>query len=198
MEAHHDAFGTQRYTVDMATREDLLVWMDLEMTSLVDVTKDSIIEIAVVLTDKDLEVVADGPDVVIHADPSAFEMIPQNVLEIHKASGLMDASIASRVTEKEAEAEVLAFLKEHVAQGSSPLCGNSIHMDRMFLYTRMPNINSFLHYRNIDVSTLKELGRRWVPESFGKYTKSGTHRAKDDIMESIGELKFWRKELFKS
>lgn len=179
-------------------RDDLLVWMDLEMTSLVDVTKDSIIEIAVVLTDKELEVVAQGPDIVIHAEPSAFEMIPQNVLEIHKASGLMDASVSSSVTEKEAEEQVLAFLKEYVVVGSSPLCGNSIHMDRMFLYTRMPNINSFLHYRNIDVSTLKELGKRWAPESFGKYTKSGTHRAHDDIMESIGELKFWRSEVFKS
>lgn len=178
-------------------REDLLVWMDLEMTSLMDVRKDSIIEIAAVLTDKELEVVAEGPDLVIHAERETFDAIPQNVREIHEKSGIIEEVVQSTVTEADAEKQVLAFLREYVAPQSSPLCGNSIHMDRMFLYTRMPSVHSFLHYRNIDVSTIKELAKRWAPVSFSRYKKEGTHRAKDDILQSIDELKFWRKEVFK-
>jgi oligoribonuclease len=163
----------------------------------VDVQKDSIIEIAAVLTDANLNIVAEGPDIVIHADREVFEHIPQNVREIHEKSGIIEESVASTVSEKDAEEKVLGFLAEHVVKESSPLCGNSIHMDRMFLYTRMPNINRYLHYRNIDVSTLKELGRRWAPEAFSKYKKEGTHRAKDDILQSIDEMRFWRKEVLK-
>ena len=168
--------------------------MDLEMTSLVDVRVDSIIEVAVILTDNELAVVAEGPDIVIHAEREAFAGIPKEVFAIHAKSGIMEASVASAISEKEAERTTLAFLMEHVALGSSPLCGNSIHMDRMFLYARLPRVNAHLHYRNIDVSTLKELARRWNPQAFAKYTKKGTHRAKDDILQSIDEMKFWKRE----
>jgi oligoribonuclease len=178
-------------------RDDLLVWMDLEMTSLVDVRRDSIIEVAVVLTDKELTIVAEGPDIVIHAPREAFDAIPENVRDIHERSGIIEPVIASSVSEKEAEQQVLAFLRENITPQSSPLCGNSIHMDRMFLYTRMPDVHSYLHYRNIDVSTIKELAKRWNPAVFSTYSKEGTHRAKDDILQSIDELKFWRGKVFR-
>jgi len=178
-------------------RNDLLVWMDLEMTSLTDARKDRIIEIAVVLTDAELNVVAEGPDIVIHADASAFEDIPDNVLAIHKESGIIEQAIASTVSEGEAEQAVLAFLKGHVAEHSSPLCGNSIWVDRHFLRVRMPVIDRYLDYRVIDVSTIKELAKRWDEDAFSKYSKTKKHRAKDDILQSIAELKFWKKEFIR-
>lgn len=178
-------------------RDGILVWMDLEMTSLVDVQTDSIIEIAVILTDDNLNVIAEGPDIVIHAEREVFDAIPPEVREIHEKSGIIEEVVSSTVSEKDAEKEVLKFLIEHVAPQASPLCGNSIHMDRMFLYTRMPSVNAHLHYRNIDVSTIKELAKRWAPEIFSKYKKEGTHRAKDDILQSIDEMKFWKREFLK-
>lgn len=176
-------------------RNDLLVWMDLEMTSIRDATKDRIIEIAVVLTDGALSVVAEGPEIVIHADSGAFSGIPDEVQRMHEESGVMKASLESAVSLDTAESEVLGFLKEFVAPQSSPLCGNSIHMDRHFLRLQMPALDAYLHYRCIDVSTIKELGRRWSPE-VGEFEKKKTHRAKDDIYESIEELRFWRKNIF--
>lgn len=176
-------------------RNDLLVWMDLEMTSVRDATQDQIIEIAVVVTDGALSVIAEGPEIVIHADSGAFSGIPDEVRRMHEESGVMKASIESSVTMKEAEEEILAFLEAHVTPQSSPLCGNSIHMDRHFLRLQMPALDAYLHYRCIDVSTLKELGRRWSPE-VGEFQKKKTHRAKGDIYESIEELKFWRKNIF--
>lgn len=181
-------------------RNDLLVWMDLEMTSLVDVTKDSIIEIAVVITDTNLAVVAEGPDIIIHADATVFENIPSDVLEIHKKSGIIESSISSVITTEQAEREVLAFVEAHTAPQSSPLCGNSIHMDRMFLRLHMPTLDSYLHYRCIDVSTLKGLAERWRPEVYEQWRSSRgekKHRAKDDILKSIEELKFYREHFLK-
>ncbi|PIR85237.1 oligoribonuclease [Candidatus Kaiserbacteria bacterium CG10_big_fil_rev_8_21_14_0_10_45_20] len=177
-------------------RSDLLVWMDLEMTSVQDVLKDKIIEIAIIVTDADLAIVAEGPDIVIHASEEDFEGIPSEVKEMHDVSGIKKASIESDISLKEAEAQVLAFLKQYIEPQSSPLCGNSIHMDRHFLRIHMPAVDAYLHYRCIDVSILKELGKRWSP-SVGEFQKKKTHRAKDDIIESIEELKFWRREILK-
>ncbi len=176
-------------------RNDLLVWIDLEMTSLQDVMKDSIIEIAAVITDNSLAVVAEGPDIIIHADEAAFRNIPPDALEIHTKSGIIKESPASTVTIQDAEREVLNFIQEYSTPQSSPLCGNSIHMDRMFLRIQMPEIDSYLHYRCIDVSTLKSLAQRWKPELYEGWQNirgEKKHRAKDDILQSIEELKFYR------
>jgi oligoribonuclease len=169
--------------------------MDLEMTSLVDVTKDKIIEIAVVLTDKELNVVAEGPDIVVHAEREDFEGIPESARTLHEASGIIEASVASAVSCAEAEQQVLAFLQEHCAPQTAPLCGNSIHMDRHFLRVQMPSVDNYLFYRCIDVSTIKELMRRWKPavyEEAAKRKGESAHRAKDDILASISELRFYR------
>ena len=179
----------------MNQRQDLLVWMDLEMTSLVDVRVDTITEIAVVITDNDLTIVSEGPDIVIHADPKRFDDIPADVRAIHDKSGIIPEVLKSTVTHGEAEKAVLDFVKEHVSPQSSPLCGSSMHMDRMFLYTYMPDLYNYLHHRNIDVSTIKELARRTRPELYAeaeKLNEHKKHRALDDIKASIAELKFYR------
>lgn len=180
-------------------RNDLLVWMDLEMTSLVDAHIDQIIEVAVVLTDSNLNVVAEGPDIVMHADSKLFEHIPESARSLHEKNGLLPLVAASTVSLKEAEDQVLAFLEEYVAPQSAPLCGNSIHMDRHFLRLQMPRVESYLFYRCIDVSTIKELARRWQPKLYeeSQHRKGeGRHRAKDDIIASIKELAFYRGALF--
>lgn len=180
-------------------RNDLLVWMDLEMTSLKDVLTDKIIEVAVILTDKDLNVVAEGPDVIIHAEQDLFDRDPA-VRDFHMESGLLSESLTSKKTTEEAELAILGFLKQYVEEKSSPLCGNSIHTDRHFLRVQMPALENHLHYRCIDVSTLKELARRWAPEVCAeaeRRKKNKVHRAKNDIFQSIEELKFYRENLFK-
>jgi len=156
-----------------------------------------IIEIATIVTDDELNIVAEGPDLVIHATPDQLAQMGDFVTEMHTKSGLLDATRASSVTVADAEAETLAFLKLHVEEGSVPLCGNSIGTDRRFLQEYMPTLESFFHYRNVDVSTIKELARRWNPEvleSFGD--KATNHRALDDIRESIAELVHYRQTLF--
>lgn len=174
--------------------------MDLELTSVDDVRKDRITEIAVVLTDKDLNVVAEGPDIVIHVDPKLFENISEGARAVHEANGMVALSAASTTAAPEAEAEVLAFLKEHVTPQSAPLCGNTIHMDRRFLNLQMPSIDQYLFYRCIDVSSVKELARRWAPEVYAEAERRKgvkPHRAKDDIYNSIAELKFYRENFLK-
>ncbi len=181
-------------------RNDLLVWMDLEMTSIHDVLKDKITEIAVVLTDKDLNVVVEGPDIVIHADPSDFAHIAADARAVHKANNMEALSAASTTTLADAEAQTLAFLKEHISEKSSPLCGNTIHMDRHFLRIHMPTLDEYLFYRCIDVSSIKELARRWAPEIYEEAEhRKGVkpHRARADIYNSISELKFYRDTFFK-
>lgn len=176
-------------------RNDLLVWMDLELTSVRDALTDKIIEIAVVLTDQNLTIVEEGPDIVIHVNQSLFEDIPEDAKKIHDASGIREAVEASTINSAEAEARVLAFLQERVVPRSAPLCGNSIHMDRHFLRLQMRSIDELLHYRCIDVSTVKELARRWAPavyEEAARRKGESAHRAKDDIMASIAELAFYR------
>jgi oligoribonuclease len=180
-------------------RNDLLVWMDLEMTSLKNVLTDRIIEIAVVLTDSDLNVVAEGPDIVIHADQALFDLDPF-VRALHEPSGMLAASLASGVEGPDAEREVLAFLEKYVAKQSSPLCGNSIHTDRHFLRVQMPTLENYLFYRCIDVSTLKELAKRWAPEVYQEAERRKAHkvhRAKNDILQSIDELRFYREKLLR-
>lgn len=179
----------------MNQRDDLLVWMDLEMTSLVDVQVDTITEIAVIITDKDLNIIAEGPDIIIHADPKRFDEIPPEVRALHEKSGILPLIAESALSQAEAEKEVLSFVEQYVTPKSSPLCGNSVHMDRMFLYTHMPTLNNYLFYRNIDVSTIKELARRWQPDVLAAWdAQKGEkkHRAMEDIKKSITELKFYK------
>ncbi|MDD3531449.1 MAG: oligoribonuclease [Candidatus Pacebacteria bacterium] len=182
-------------------RNDLLVWMDLEMTSIQDVLIDRITEIAVIITDKDLAVVAELPSIIIHTDQELYESRKRpEMREVLSQSSLMKDATTSTITMEEAEKRVLAFLEEYVAPQSAPLCGNSIHMDRHFLRMQMPTLEKYLFYRCVDVSTVKELARRWAPEVYeeGKRRKGeGTHRAMDDIRASIEELKFYRETFFK-
>lgn len=176
-------------------REDLLVWIDLEMTGL-DARKNLITEIATVITDSNLNIIAEGPEIVIH--------VP-NFKELTKGDSFFDEyPLAqeieqSTVTVEEAEKETLSFIEEFVSPQSSPLCGNSIYADRIFIKFQMPTLNSYLHYRNIDVSSVKELARRWKGELMDDVDllKKGNHRAKEDILESIEELKFYRENFFR-
>lgn len=180
-------------------RDDLLCWIDLEMTSLRDARTDQIIEIAILLTDKDLTVVAEGPELVIHADPKLFEGIPESARALHEKSGILSEVAASAVTLEAAQAQALGFLKEHVQYHTAPLCGNSIHVDRHFLRLQMPELEDYLFYRCIDVSTVKELARRWAPAVFEESKKrkgESAHRALDDIKASISELAFYRGAFF--
>ena len=171
--------------------------MDLEMTGL-EPLRHVIIEIATLITDDDLNVIAEGPDLVIHASPEQMAEMGDFVTEMHTKSGLIDAVSQSTITNDEAEAQTLAFLKEHIAEARTiPLCGNSIGTDRRFLQEYMPTLEEFFHYRNVDVSTLKELARRWYPEVLDALPeKETTHRALDDIRESIEELQHYRDALF--
>ena len=175
----------------------MLVWMDLEMTGL-DATRDVIVEIATIVTDNELNIVAEGPDLVIHQPESALANMDPVVVAMHTRSGLLDAIRASTISLQEAGAATLAFIKEHVPAASTvPLCGNSIGMDRRFLTAYIPDIENWLHYRSIDVSSVKELVRRWYPQVKDDLPrKTGTHRALDDIRASIAELQFYREHVF--
>jgi oligoribonuclease len=176
----------------------VLVWMDLEMTGL-DPTSDVIVEIATLVTDDELEIIAEGPDLVIATDSDKLAGMDQVVVDMHTRSGLLDAIKASTMSLEEAGARTLAFIKEHVPEARSvPLCGNSIGTDRRFLAAYLPEIEDHLHYRSIDVSTIKELSRRWYPATLAKAPgKAGRHRAMDDIRESVAELRYWREAVFR-
>lgn len=175
----------------------MLVWMDLEMTGL-DPARHVIVEIATIVTDDHLEVVAEGPDLVVHQPPEALAAMEDVVREMHTASGLLAAIEASTTTLEEAGEATLAFIKEHVPEPRTvPLCGNSIGTDRRFLARWFPEIENYLHYRSVDVSTIKELARRWYPDLLaGAPKKARGHRALDDIRESLEELRYYRKVLF--
>jgi oligoribonuclease len=176
----------------------VLVWMDLEMTGL-DPGRDRIVEIATLVTSDELEVVEEGPDMVITTDPARLGAMEEVVRLMHQRSGLLDAIAASTVSLEAAAQDTLAFVRKHVPEArKAPLCGNSIGTDRRFLAAYMPEVENYLHYRSIDVSTIKELARRWYPEAFaGAPRKLGAHRAMDDIKESIEELKYWRQVIFR-
>jgi oligoribonuclease len=171
--------------------------MDLEMTGL-DPSTDTIVEIATLVTDDELEIVAEGPDLVIATTPEQLALMDAVVRGMHTRSGLLTAIEASNVDLAEAGQATLAFLKEHIPEpGTVPLCGNSIGTDRRFLATWLPDIEAFLHYRSVDVSTIKELARRWYPEAVSAAPrKVGTHRALDDIKESVAELRYYRGAVF--
>jgi oligoribonuclease len=172
--------------------------MDLEMTGL-EPQRHVIVEIATLLTDDQLNVIAEGPDLVIHASFEQLAEMGPFVTEMHTTSGLLAEIIASKVTVAQAETKSLEFLKAHIAEPRSvPLCGNSIGTDRRFLQEYMPELESFLHYRNVDVSTIKELARRWQPDVVAALPdKASAHRANEDIRESISELMHYRATLFR-
>ncbi|MFB9186984.1 oligoribonuclease [Dactylosporangium sucinum] len=176
---------------------DLLVWIDCEMTGL-DLGKDALIEVAALVTDPDLNVLGDGVDVVIHADDERLDGMLEVVRDMHSRSGLTEAVRASAVTLAEAEDLIMAYVTEYVPDPrTAPLCGNSIATDRGFLARDMPRLDNHLHYRMIDVSSIKELCRRWYPRVyFGQPPKGLAHRALADIRESIRELEYYRRTLF--
>ena len=181
------------------TNQAPLVWMDLEMTGL-DAETDVILEVATLVTDADLNVVAEGPAFAIHQDDSVLAGMDDWNTEHHAASGLTERVRQSPVSLVEAEAVTLAFVKRHCEAGQAPLCGNSIWQDRRFLAKHMPTLNDYLHYRIVDVSTVKELARRWKPELVEgdtAFKKQNAHRALADIHESIAELRYYREHLFK-
>jgi oligoribonuclease len=175
----------------------VLAWMDLEMTGL-DPASHVIVEIATLITDDDLSVVAEGPDIVVHADGDRLRDMDDTVRAMHTASGLLAAVEASPISLAEAGRQTLDFLRAHILEPRTvPLCGNSIGTDRRFLAVQLPDVEEFLHYRSIDVSSLKELCRRWYPELLARApAKAGSHRALDDIRESIAELAYYRSTIF--
>ena len=175
----------------------MLVWMDLEMTGL-DHTRDLIVEIATIVTDDELQIIAEGPDLVVHAPDDVLAAMDPVVVDMHTRSGLLDAIRVSTMTVEEAGARTLEFIAAHVPTPASvPLCGNSIGTDRRFLARWLPSIESYLHYRSVDVSSIKELVRRWYPTEIGAAPrKAGLHRALDDIRSSIEELQFYRERFF--
>ncbi|MEV6349001.1 oligoribonuclease [Actinoplanes sp. NPDC051851] len=176
---------------------DLLVWIDCEMTGL-DLGKDKLIEVAALVTDPELNVLGEGVDLVIHADDEALDAMPPVVRDMHAKSGLTEEVRRSALTMSEAEEIILAYVKEHVPNPrTAPLCGNSIATDRGFLARDMPALDAHLHYRMIDVSSIKELCRRWYPRVyFGQPAKGLSHRALADIRESIRELEYYRRTVF--
>lgn len=180
----------------MGQEQDNLIWIDLEMTGL-DPDNDLIIEIATVVTDKYLNVLATGPVLAVHQSDEALAAMDDWNQEHHGQSGLIGRVKASSVSDSDAEQQTLAFLKQWVPAGKSPMCGNSIGQDRRFLHRRMRQLEEYFHYRNIDVSTVKELAARWAPDVYEGFRKNATHQALDDVLESIGELKHYREHFIK-
>lgn len=173
-----------------------LIWIDLEMTGL-DTQNDTIIEIATIVTDAQLNILAEGPVLAIHQPDEVLAGMDEWNTRQHGQSGLTQRVRDSQVTLSEAEQQTIAFLRELVPASASPMCGNSICQDRRFMARLMPELEAYFHYRNLDVSTLKELGKRWAPEAMKGLTKKATHLAMDDIRESIDELRYYREQLMK-
>ena len=176
----------------MTDKELNLIWIDLEMTGL-DPLQERIIEIATVVTDSELNVLAEGPSIAINQSNALIQAMDDWNTNQHGKSGLTERVIQSTVTEAQAESETIEFLKQWVPEGVSPMCGNSIGQDRRFLVRYMPELANYFHYRNLDVSTLKELVVRWKPELINGFEKKGAHLAMDDVYDSIRELVYYRK-----
>jgi len=175
----------------MAQDPNTLIWLDMEMTGL-EPDRDRIIEIAIVLTNEKLETLAEAPVITVHQPESVLDAMDDWNKNTHGKSGLIDRVRASTVSEAEAEARMIAFLQQWVPARTSPMCGNSVCQDRRFLARWMPQFENYFHYRNLDVSTLKELAKRWRPEVYAGVKKAGSHTALADIHESIGELRHYR------
>ena len=177
----------------MSVDDKNLIWIDLEMTGL-DTQQDQIIEIATVVTDSNLEILAQGPVIAIHQPLSIMGGMDEWNTQHHGDSGLTARVADSSCTIADAEVETLGFLRQHVSQGKSPMCGNSICQDRRFMARLMPELEAFFHYRNLDVSTLNELVNRWKPEILDGFVKKSAHLALDDILDSINELRYYRNQ----
>lgn len=178
-------------------RSDNLVWLDMEMTGL-EPEVDHVLEIATIITDSNLEILAEGPLIAIFQPDSILDVMDEWNTTHHTNSGLIERVRTEGISVEEAEQKTLEFLKLFIDPQQSPLCGNSIGQDRRFIVRYLPQLDEFLHYRSIDVSTVKELAKRWHPEVYSGFKKKGFHRALDDVRESIDELKFYRKLFFKS
>lgn len=180
----------------MSNKDNNLIWIDLEMTGL-DTQNDVIIEIATIVTDSELNIIAEGPVLAIHQKDETLNNMDEWNTKQHGKSGLIQRVKDSSITEQQAEAQTIEFLKQHVAERASPMCGNSICQDRRFLARCMPELEAYFHYRNLDVSSLKELAKRWAPQILKGYEKKGNHLALDDIKESIEELSYYRQHFIK-
>ena len=174
-----------------------LIWIDLEMTGL-DPKKNTIIEIATVVTDSDLKVIAEGPVLAIQTPKEVMDAMDQWCTTHHGKSGLTQRVLDSTVTMADAEQQTIQFLQTYISAGKSPMCGNSICQDRRFMVEQMPALEAYFHYRNLDVSTLKELSKRWAPSVYQSHKKRGAHLALEDILESIEELQHYRQFLFQT
>ena len=180
----------------MSQAENNLIWIDLEMTGLNPET-DRIIEIATVVTDPNLRVLAEGPVLAVHQDKARLDAMDAWNTRQHNGSGLVDRVLASSVDEQAAQAQTISFLEQYVPAGCSPMCGNSICQDRRFLARYMPKLEAYFHYRHLDVSTLKELARRWAPEVARGFSKQSSHLAMDDIKDSIEALSYYRGKMLR-
>jgi len=192
-----DAQAAEQQRQPLRPNEFNLVWVDMEMTGL-DPDKDRIIEIAVIVTDSNLNILGEGPVFAIHQPDEVLDSMDAWNKGTHGRSGLIERVKASTVTEADAEATLIDFLRQHVPNGKSPMCGNSICQDRRFMARGMPKLEAFFHYRNLDVSTLKELCRRWKPELINGFKKHQMHTALADITESIEELRYYREHFIKA
>lgn len=180
----------------MAQDPNALIWIDMEMSGLNPET-DRVLEVAIVITDAQLNIITEAPVLVVHQSDAVLDAMDNWNQSTHKKSGLIDRVKASTLTEADVEEQMIAFLAQYVPSGVSPLCGNSVHQDRRFLVRYLPKLDSYFHYRLIDVSTLKELARRWKPEVLAGMVKHGKHEALADIHESIEELRYYRAQILK-